>query len=150
MQRGSISYNRHCSACTSVAKISKLAHCYNVFDSSSQYLWSINSEKSFIEFKGLCPSKFTRKNKISAVKHSRKGYWLILLLTCLSFCRTIPLTNRQNGIRKSLVASYEFKKRIVSSLSIFKIFLLFKSSWCEAAKNLTYQWCIYIRICFLK
>ncbi len=47
------------------------------------------AETGFIEFKGCCPCKF--ENKISAAKWQSMSYWLIPLLTHLSFRRTIPL-----------------------------------------------------------
>jgi hypothetical protein len=50
----------------------------------------VPAETGFIEFKGRCPFKF--ENKTSAAKWQSKSYWLIPLVTHLSFRRTIPLS----------------------------------------------------------
>jgi hypothetical protein len=51
----------------------------------------VPAETGFIEVKGWRPFKF--ENKISAAKWQSMSYWLIPLLTHLSFRGTIPLSS---------------------------------------------------------
>jgi hypothetical protein len=55
----------------------------------SSFLWLINAETSFIEFKGRCPFKFEKK--YVHLKHWRENYRLTSLITHLSLWWTLTL-----------------------------------------------------------
>ncbi len=85
----------------------------------------VPAETGFIEFKGWCPFKF--ENKTSAAKWQSMSYWLIPLLTHLTFHRTMPLIIKKRTYVYSISTHPEvtYEDCVESSLLFMNLFSQF-------------------------